>query len=81
MSAQSDTFLTDALVFFVLLLYADLLNETRLLLLSIDALSLSFAASLVAKQAVTFWSIYFAKGGAVCAYAIGTWYLKLLSVG
>ena len=72
MSAQSDTFPADALVFFVLLLYADLPGETQLLSLSIDALTLSFAASLVAQQAVTFWPIYFAKGGAVCAYAIGT---------
>lgn len=80
MSAQSDTLLADALVF-ILVLYADLPGETQLLSLSIDALSLSFAASLVAKQAVTFWLIYFAKGGAVCAYAICTWCLKLLSVG
>jgi len=71
MSVQSNAFLADALVF-VLMLYADLPNQTQVLSLSADALSLSFAASLVAKQVATFGSMFCAYDNVLCAYASGT---------
>lgn len=57
MSVQSNAFLADVLVF-VLILDAVLPNHTQVISLSTAALNLSFAASLVAKQVITFWSMF-----------------------
>jgi hypothetical protein len=57
MSVQSDAFLADVSVF-VLMPYEDLPDQTQVLWLSADALSLSFTASLVTKQVTTFGSMF-----------------------